>query len=92
MEMDKMSDNSTDQSEYQNIYTSMACIYSNAEIPIRYFGDSSQLSNWIIDSGETCHMTPDILDFILGSLVETDKYIEVADENFVTAEKQENFN
>ena len=32
-------------------------------------------------------MTPDILDFVLVSLVETDKYIEVVDGNFVTAKK-----
>ena len=32
-------------------------------------------------------MTPEISDFILGSLVEMDKYIEVADGNFVTAKK-----
>ena len=64
MEMDKMSDNSIDQSECQKIYTSMAPMSSNAESTRRYFGDSSQLSNWIIDSGATCHMTPDISDFI----------------------------
>ena len=32
-------------------------------------------------------MTPDILDFILGLLVETDRYIEVKDGNFVTAKQ-----
>ena len=32
-------------------------------------------------------MTPKISDFIPGSLVETDKYIEVADVNFVTAKQ-----
>ena len=32
-------------------------------------------------------MVPEISDFILGSLVETDKYIEVADGNFFTAKK-----
>ena len=32
-------------------------------------------------------MTPDISNFILVSLVETDKYIEVADENFATAKQ-----
>ena len=57
---------------------------SNVEIPKRYFGDSSQLTNWILDSGETCHMTPEISDFLPGSLVEMEKYIEVADGNFFT--------
>ena len=55
----------------------MAHMYSNAEIPRRYLGDSSQLTNYILDSGETCHITPDILDFIPRSMVETDKYIKV---------------
>ena len=66
-------------------------MYSNAEIPRRDFGDSLQLSNWIIDSGATFHETPEILDFILGSLAETDKCIDVADRNFVTAKKQVKF-
>ena len=60
---------------------------SNAEIPRRDFGDSSQLTNCILDSSATCHMTPDISYFIPGALVELDKYIEVADQHFVTAEK-----
>ena len=29
--------------------------------------------DWILYSGATCHMTPDISDFIPGLLVETDK-------------------
>ena len=49
------------------------------------YGDRFQLTNWILDSGATCHMTPEILDFIPGSLVETYKYIKFANENFVTA-------
>ena len=32
-------------------------------------------------------MTAEILDFIMGSLVDTDKYIEVVDSNFVTAKE-----
>ena len=47
----------------------------NAEIPRRYFEDSYQLTNYILDSGATCHVTPDISDFIPGSLVEADKYM-----------------
>ena len=34
--IDKMSENSTYQSESQKIYASIACIYYNAEIPRRY--------------------------------------------------------
>ena len=49
------------------------------------YGDSSQLTNWIFDSGATCHMTPEVTDFILGSLEDTDKFIEVTDGHHVTA-------
>ena len=65
----------------------MARMSSNAERLGRNYGDSSQLTNWILNSGVTCHMTPHISDFITGSLVETDKYIEVSDGRFGT-EKQ----
>ena len=33
-------------------------------------------------------MTPEVSDFIPGSLEDTDKYIEVADENHVTAKQK----
>ena len=56
----------------------MAFMSTNAESFRRDFGDSSQLTNWDLGSGATCHMTPYISDFIPGSLVETDPYIEVA--------------
>ena len=60
---------------------------TNAESSRRSYGDSSQLTNWILDSGATFHMTLEIQKFLPGSLVETDKYTEVADQNFVI-EKQ----
>ena len=44
------------------------------------YGDSSHLTNWILDSGATFHMTPEVTDFIPGSLEDTDKFIEVASE------------
>ena len=65
----------------------MAHISSNTESIRRDFGDSLQLTNSILDSGATCHMTPEISGLIPGSLVETDKYIEVADGHFVTAKQ-----
>ena len=65
----------------------MAHMSSNAEPPRRYFGDSSQLTNGILDSGATCHTKPDISGFIPGSLVETDNYIEVADGIFFTVKQ-----
>ena len=59
----------------------------NAESPRRNYVDSLQLTNWILDSCATCHMTPEISDFLPGLLVETDKYVEVADEHFFTAKQ-----
>ena len=73
------------EKKYQKIYASMECRSSNVKIPGRDFGDISQLTNWILDSGATCHMIPDILDFVMVSRVERNKYIKVADENFVTS-------
>ena len=43
------------------------------------YGDSSKWTNWILDSGATCHMTPEVTDFIPVSVEDTDKFIEVAD-------------
>ena len=50
--------------------------------------DSSQFTNWILDSGATCHMTPEVTDFILGSLEDRDKFIEVVDGHHVTAKQK----
>ena len=36
-----------------------------------------QLTNWILDSGVTYHMTPEILDFIPGPLVETKNILKM---------------
>ena len=52
------------------------------------YDDSSQLTNWILDSGATCHMTPEVTDFIPGSLEDTNKFIEVADRHHVTAKQK----
>ena len=54
----------------------------------RYFDDISQLINWILYSGATCHMTPQILDFIPSLLEDMDKYIEVADGSNVTTKQK----
>ena len=66
----------------------MAQMSSNAKNLSEKYGDSSQLTNWILDSGSTCHMTPEVSDFIPGSLEDTDKYIEVADGHHVTAKQK----
>ena len=80
-------DNSDDDDDLK-VYASMARM-SNDDVREKiYYGDSSQLTNWILDSGATCHMTPEVTDFILGSLEDTDKFIEVADGHHVTAKKR----
>ena len=81
--IDKTLEKNTDKNYSQNTYMSMARIFSNIESRRRYFWYSSQLTNWVLDLGATCHMTPDISYFIPVSLMETDKYIEVANGNFV---------
>ena len=66
----------------------MACMSNNDECPSEHFGDSSQFSNWILDSVAMRHMTPEVSDFIPGSLEDTEKYIEVADGHHVTAKQK----
>ena len=44
----------------------MARISDNDEYPSRDLGDSLQLTNWILDSEATCHMTTQVSDFIPG--------------------------
>ena len=61
---------------------------SKEKCSIGNYGNSSKLTNWILDSGATCHMTPENLDFISGSLEYTDKYIEVSDGHHVTAKQK----
>ena len=70
------------------IYASMARMSSDDERKSGEYGDSLQLSNWILDSGATCHMTPEVTDFIPGSLEDRDKFIEVADGHNVTVKKK----
>ena len=50
----------------QKIYASMARMSSNDKRSSEKYGDSLQLTNWILDSGATCHMTPEVSDFIPG--------------------------
>ena len=65
----------------------MSCMSGNDKIYGRYFGDSSQLINWILYLVATCHITPQVPYFIPGSLEYTDKYIEVVDGHHVTAKQ-----
>ena len=66
----------------------MAPISSDDEFKSGENGDSSQLTNWILYSGSTCHMTSEVTDFITGSLEDTDKFIEVVDGHHVTAKQK----
>ena len=80
-------DNSDDENDLK-VYASMARMSSDDKRESKDYGDSSQLTNWIFDSGATCHMTPEVTDFIPGSLEDTDKFIEVADGHHVTAKQK----
>ena len=79
--------NNGENNDDHKIYASMTRMSSNDERSSEKYGDYSQLTNWILYSGATCHMTPEVSVFIPGSLEDTDKYIEVADRHHVT-EKQ----
>ena len=46
----------------------MARMSGNDKCASETFGDGSQLTNLILDSGATCHMTPEVSYFIPGSL------------------------
>ena len=66
--------------------TTKRCMHIWNECPV--IGNSSKLSNWILDSVSTCHTTPHVSYFILGSLEDTDKYIQVAGGNHVMAKEK----
>ena len=61
----------------------------NNKCPSGKFGDSSQLTNWILDSGATCHMTPEVSYFIPSLLEYMYEHIEVADRYHVTAKQKD---
>ena len=62
----------------------MARMSDNDKCPSRYFDDSSQLTNWILDLGAMCHIMQEFQD----SLEDTDKHIEVSDINQVMAKQK----
>ena len=80
-------DNGEDNDDHKK-YAYMERMSNDNERKIGEYGDSPQLTNWILDSGDTCHMTPEVTDFISGSLEDTDKFIEVADGHHVTAKQK----
>ena len=69
----------------------MVRMSGNNECPSGNFGESSQLTNWVLDSGSTCHMMPEVLDFIPGSLKYTDIHIEVADGHLYQQNKKDKY-
>ena len=69
-------------------YAYMTRMSGNEKSPSGNFGDSEQLTNWILDSGATCHMAPEVSNFIPDLLEDTDKHIEVADGHHVTAKQK----
>ena len=66
----------------------MARMSGNDEFPSGDFGDSLQLTNWILYFGSMCHTTLEVSDFITVSLEDMDKHIEVADGYHVKAKKK----
>ena len=66
----------------------MACMSGNDKYPSGNFGDSSKLTNWILYYGATCHMAPEVQDFIPVSLKDTDKHIEVVGGHQVMAKQK----
>ena len=66
------------------IYASMVCMSGNDECHSGKFGDSSQFTNFILDYGVTCHMTPEVSGLIPESLEDTYKHIEVTDGQYGT--------
>ena len=83
-------ENSDDNND-RKVYASMERMSNDDVSENKDYGDSSQLTNWILDSGATCHMTPEVTDFIPGSLEDTDTFIEVADGHHVTAKKKDQY-
>ena len=70
---------------------SMICMSDNDKNPSRYFGDSSQLTNWILDSVLFFSYDTTGLVFYPGIIRNTDKCIEVAGGNYITAKKKYKF-
>ena len=85
--MQKEYDNGDDDN-LKKIYAFMSQMSGNKESSRRDFGDSLKLTNWSLDSRETCHMAPHVEYFILVSIEDTDNYIEVANGHHITAKQK----
>ena len=60
-------------------------ITSNTSPPYR-----NDLSNWVMDGGCKCHMTPILSDFLPNTFVHENKLVEVADNSSIPAESSGN--
>ena len=67
--MFKALEESTEKINSYKLYAYMASMYTNIEISRGDFGDILQLTNFILDSDVTCHMTPEISYFVLRSFM-----------------------
>ena len=70
------------------IYVSNTRMSGNDECPSGNFGDSSQSTNWFLESGATYHMTSEVSIFIPGPLEDADRHIEVVEGNHVTEKRK----
>ena len=66
----------------------MVRMSGNDEFQSGNFGDDFQQTNWILDSGATWHMTPEVSYFIIGVIENMDKQMKVADKHHVTAKQK----
>ena len=73
----------------QKIHTSMTCMSANDKFPGGNFGDTLQITNWVLNSGATGHTTPEVSDIITGWLEHMDKRIEVSDVHHITEKKND---
>ena len=58
--------NNGEDNDDHRIYVSMASRSSDDKRKSVKYGDNFQLTNWILDSGATCHMMPKVMVFIPG--------------------------
>ena len=63
----------SENNDDHKIHASMARMSRNDEHKSEKYDDSSQLTNWILYSRATCHMAPEVSDFITGSLEDREK-------------------
>ena len=70
----------------------MARMSDNDKSPSRDFGESSQWTDCILDSGATFHMTPQGVDFIPVSLENRDKKLKLWTNITSQLRKKDKFN